>query len=133
MVIQGRRRIVIGDGPRGHVDVTVGLGTPDRSRFVEIEASVDTGATFSMMPRRILDDLGVRPSRRAEFSLADGALVMKDMGEVPLRLEGEVMTTPCLFGDDGQPALIGVVTLEQFLLGVDTVNGRLIPIPGLLM
>jgi large subunit ribosomal protein L1 len=117
----------------GHVDVTIGLGTPDRSRFVEIVASVDTGATFSMIPRRILQELGVGPNRRAEFSLADGTLVMKDMGEVPLRLEGELMTTPCLFGDDGQPALIGVVTLEQFLLGVDTVNGRLIPIPGLLM
>jgi len=116
----------------GHVDITVGLGTPDRSRFVEIEASVDTGATFTMIPRRVLEDLGVRPIRQALFELADGASVTKDVGEVPLRLDGTVLTTTCLFGDEGQPALIGVVTLEQFLLGVDTVNGRLVPIPGLL-
>jgi len=117
----------------GHVDISVGLGTPDRSRFVEIEANVDTGATFTMIPRRILDDLGIRPVDTALFQLADGSSATKEVGEVPLRLDDKVRTTTCLFGDDGQPALIGVVTLEQFLLGVDTVNGRLIPIPGLLM
>lgn len=117
----------------GHVDITVALGTPDQSRFVEIEASVDTGATFTMIPRRVLDDLGIKPVDTALFQLADGSSVTREVGEVALRLDGKVRTTTCLFGDEGQPALIGVVTLEQFLLGVDTVNGRLIPIPGLLM
>ena len=117
----------------GHVDITVGLGTPDRSRFVEIEASVDTGATFTMIPRRVLEDLGVTPVDTALFQLADGSSATKEVGEVPIRLDDKVRTTMCLFGDEGQPALIGVVTLEQFLLGVDTVNGRLIQIPGLLM
>jgi large subunit ribosomal protein L1 len=131
--IHGRSRVIAGDGPMGHVDINVGLGTPDRSRFVEIQASVDTGATFTMIPRRILDDLGIRPVDTALFQLADGSSATKEVGEVPLRFDDKVRTTMCLFGDDGQPALIGVVTLEQFLLGVDTVNGRLIPIPGLLM
>lgn len=133
MVVQGRRRVLIGNGPMGHVDVTVGIGSPDESRFVDILANVDTGATFSVLPRRVLEGLGVVPRHTAAFTLADGTPVTKDVGQVPLRLEGKVLTTTCVFGDDGQPALIGVVTLEQFLLGVDTVNGRLIPIPGLLM
>jgi large subunit ribosomal protein L1 len=116
----------------GHVDVTVGIGSPDASRFVEVVANVDTGATFSVLPRRILNELGVAPRHTAAFTLADGTPVTKDVGEVPLLLEGKVLTTTCVFGDEGQPALIGVVTLEQFLLGVDTVHGKLIPIPGLL-
>jgi len=133
MVVQGRSRVMIGDGPMGHVDVNISLGSPDRSRFVDIVANVDTGATFSMMPRRVLEDLGITPTRTELFRLADGGSVTKEVGEIPVRLDGKVLTTTCLFGDDGQPALIGVVTLEQFLLGVDTVNGRLVPIPGLLM
>ena len=133
MVVKGRPRVRIGDGPLGHVDITIGVGTPDRSRFVEVTANVDTGATFTMLPRRLLEDLGVQPSRTEGFQLADGTPVTKEVGEVPVRLDGRELTTPCVFGDEGQPALIGVVTLEQFLLGVDTVNGRLIPIPGLLM
>lgn len=117
----------------GHVDVIIEVGTPDKSRFVEILANVDTGATFTMLPRRLLEDLGVHPSHSGQFQLADGTPVTKDVGEVPVRLNGRVHTTTCIFGDEGQPPLIGVVTLEQFLLGVDTINGRLIPIPGLLM
>ena len=133
MVLQGRPRVRIGDGPLGHVDVTIEVGAPDRSRFVGVTANVDTGATFTVLPRRLLEDLGVQPSHTEAFQLADGTAVTKEVGEVPVRLNGRVRTTPCVFGDEGHPALIGVVTLEQFLLGVDTVNGRLIPIPGLLM
>jgi large subunit ribosomal protein L1 len=117
----------------GHVDVEIGIGNANRTRFVEIRATADTGATFTMLPRRILQELGVQPTRSALFQLADGRSEMKEMAEVSVRLNGTVLTTPCLLGEEGQPALIGVVTLEQFLLGVDTVNGRLIPIPGLLL
>jgi clan AA aspartic protease len=130
MVVQGRNWILIGDGPMGHVDVTIALGTPDRSRFIELVANVDTGATFTMIPRSVLDDLGIAVSSTERFQLADGEPVLKEMGEVPIRIDEKVMTTPCLFGDEGQPALIGVVTLEQFMLGVDTVHHRLISIPG---
>jgi large subunit ribosomal protein L1 len=130
--IQGRSRVIVGDGPMGHVDIIVGLGTPDQTRWLEIEANVDTGATFTMIPRSVLEDLGVDPVDTAVFQLADGSSTTREIGEVPLRLEGKVRTTLCLFGEEGQPALIGVVTLEQFLLGVDTVHGELIPIPGLL-
>jgi len=75
----------------------------------------------------------VAPRYKEAFTLADGTPVTKDVGEVPIRLEGKVRTTTCVFGEEADSALIGVVTLEQFLLGVDTVHGKLIPIPGLLM
>ncbi|HUF52147.1 MAG TPA: aspartyl protease family protein, partial [Dehalococcoidia bacterium] len=133
MVVQGRSRVAIGEGEMGHVDVTIEVGSPDRSRFVEVPANVDTGATFTVLPRSVLEDLGISRSHSAQFQLADGSPVTRDVGEVPVRIDGKVLTTTCVFGDEGQPALVGVVTLEQFLLGVDTVNGRLIPIPGLLM
>ncbi|TMB98682.1 MAG: 50S ribosomal protein L1 [Chloroflexi bacterium] len=133
MAIQGRPRVRIGDGQLGHVEVTIGVGSPDRSRFIDVQATADTGATFSMLPRRVLRDLGVTSGSTERFQLADGTPVTRDVAEVPVRIEGRVRITPCILGEDGEPALVGVVTLEQFLLGVDTINGRLIPIPGLLM
>ena len=132
MVIQGRSRVIIGDGSVGHVDVAISVGSPDRSRFVEIIANVDTGATFTMLPRQLLEELGIVSDRSERFKIANGEIITKQMAEVIVRLGEEESTIQCIFGEENEPAIIGVVTLEQFLLGVDTVNQRLVKIPGLL-
>ena len=40
---------------------------------------------------------------------------------------------PVVFAEDGSEPLLGAVTLEIFLLAVDSVRQRLIPVRGLLM
>ena len=37
-----------------------------------------------------------------------------------------------VFGEPGSEAILGVVTLEEFLLAADLVHSALIPVPGLL-
>ena len=96
--------------------------------FETLEALVDTGATYTWVPRSVLQRLGVQPTRRASFVLANGQEVEYDMGEVRMRLDGQELYTPCIFGDDGTDPLLGAVTLEEFGLGVDPVNRRLIPV-----
>ena len=49
-----------------------------------------------------------------------------------MRLHGRTQPTIAVFGDAGCKPLLGVVTLEEFRLGVDPVTQRLIPVPGLL-
>jgi len=51
--------------------------------------------------------------------------------EVAVRIDGEVLHSLCLLGEDGMDPLLGAVTLELFSLGVDPVNRRLIPVVGL--
>ena len=52
---------------------------------------------------------------------------------------GAVQSSPLVvgslvvFGDEGSRPLLGVVTLEEFSLGVDPVNGRLTRVRGLAM
>lgn len=133
MAVQGRRRVLVGEGPLGHFAVTISVGSVGQSRFVDVEADVDTGSTFTQIPRQILEDLGLRPHDRVQFKLADGGTMDRDIGDVPVRIDGRIRTTTCVFADEGQPALLGVVTLEQFLLGVDPINGRLVPVMGLSM
>lgn len=112
---------------------TIAIGSPDGSRFEQIEALVDTGSTYTWVPRSMLERLGVRPSFRMQFQTADGRLVERDAGETQARFDGQTRTTVVVFGDEGSLPLLGAYTLEGFSLAIDPVNERLIPVPGLLM
>ncbi len=107
--------------------VPIEIGPMDQSRFERIEALVDTGATYTVVPRDVLERLGIAPQLR-RFRIADGRLVELDMAVVMMRLEGQTLPTLCIFGEPGMDALLGVVTLEEFGLGVDPVNQRLVPV-----
>ncbi len=117
----------------GTFTVTVGIGSADRRTFRDIEALVDTGATFSMAPAGLLRELGHRPIARRAFELADGNVVERDLAEVPLRIDSEVRTTTCVFDEAAKEPLLGAVTLEQFLLAADPIHQKLVPVHGLLM
>ena len=100
----------------------------DRERFETVDALVDTGATYSSIPASILRSLGVTPFKRQVFRLADGSRIYRDMGEMSVRMDGEVQFTPVIFSDN--PAanpILGAVTLEQFSMAVDPVDKRLVP------
>ena len=47
-------------------------------------------------------------------------------------LEGETLPTLVIFGAEGSEPLLGLVTLEEFGLGVDPVDERLVPVRALL-
>jgi clan AA aspartic protease len=117
----------------GSFHVSIEVGDVQGQRFEALEALVDTGATYTLIPRTVLQRLGVVPKERWPFTLADGRTVDYDVAQVQVRLDGRRRYTTAVFGDDGAKCLLGVVTLEEFRLGVDHVNRRLIPVPGLLM
>ena len=45
-----------------------------------------------------------------------------------VRLEGHTIATQVTFAEEGEPPLLGMVTLEGALLAVDPVGQRLIPV-----
>lgn len=94
-----------------------------------VEALVDTGSTFTTVPRPVLSRLGVAPFTKARMRLANGQVVEQDIGEVTAEVDGlHRRTIICVFGEAGAPALIGAQTLETFLLGVDPEARRLVPV-----
>ncbi len=102
------------------------VGRSDTGPFEQVEAVVDTGATFSQLPHSLLARLGVSPVEKREFTLADNRKVVRDIAVVTVRLEGRIRPTVCVVGEDGGPSLLGAVTLETFGLAADPVNRRLI-------
>ena len=117
----------------GTFTVLLGIGSPDGQRFREVEALVDTGSTFTSVARSLLETLGHRPQGSERFELADGRIVERELTEVPIRIDGKTRTSICVFAEEESPALLGAVTLEQFLLAPDPVHQKLVPVTGLMM
>jgi aspartyl protease family protein len=109
------------------VDMTIAnLSLPKRRR--RVSATVDTGATYTMLPRKIIEDLGCHPIGTRRVVLGDGREEEWPITAVQVTVNGQAGPTFCLVGPPGSAALLGAVTLEGFALGVDPIAQRLIPI-----
>ncbi len=117
----------------GTFRVTIEIGDPTGSRFREISALVDTGASYSQVPASVLRDLGVAPHTQRTFALADGRRIQREVGLTWARVNGDSTITTVIFGDETAGAVLGAVTLEELGLAVDPLNQRLVPVEGLLM
>jgi len=100
--------------------------------FETLEALVDPGATYTWVPRDLLECLGVRPAEERPFVLADGRQVTYPGAWVQVRIDGRTQPTLAVFGDPTTELLLGVFTLEGFGFAADPINRRLVPVPALL-
>jgi clan AA aspartic protease len=116
----------------GHFRYRIEIGSPQGTIFERLDALVDTGATYTWIPRPVLEKLGIVPAFQREFLLAGGRRIQRDVAQVVARIDGQSLYTLCIFGDERSEPLLGMVTLEEFGLGVDPVNRKLIPVPGFL-
>lgn len=112
----------------GKLTITAAIGDQQGLRFHDLDLIVDTGSTFTAVPRSLLEDLGVPVQRQATARLADGRRSTVDIGSAAITLEGQTFVTRVTFAEPGEPALLGVVTLEEALLAVDPVAQKLVPV-----
>jgi len=112
----------------GWVDVRVALPQhPETSTPVNMLA--DTGATLSVLPRSLLEKLGVRPQKRIPVVESDGRRVEREVGEVMFGVNGDRLTARVIFGEPGDAVVLGLTVLEAMGWVVDPVQQRLIPSP----
>ena len=98
-----------------------------------LDLLVDTGATWSLIPPEAARSLGVEPSGTRPVRTADGRRLDLPLAEVRFTIDGRSLTTPCLIGAPGVPALLGAVTMEAIGLAPDPVQKILVPVTGLLL
>src|SRR3990172_4453255 len=113
--------------------VTIEVQDARGEGFQPLEALVDTGATWTWIPRDILGRLGYTPTLKRSLRTADNRIIERDAGWIHLRIGEETSPSLCIFGDEGSEVLLGAFTLEGFSLAPDPVNERLVPVVGLLM
>ena len=111
----------------GTFSQTLRLESLDGERSIEMDALVDTGASYTLVPANLLASLGVQPIDSVRLALADGRPVDYEMGQAVATVDGRSIPTLVLFGEDGASPLLGAYTLEGLRLAVDPRAGRLVP------
>ena len=105
----------------------------DTSRARTLDGVIDTGATFTVVPAPVLDDLGIPRAEYALFSLADGSVQELAIGYTMLELQGYTAPVRVVFGSDRRKTLIGLTSLETLRLAIDPVHRRLLPVDRIVL
>ena len=109
----------------GHVRVTVRIAHPGRrDEPVEVpDALVDTGASFTTVPRQLADRLGLETLGRHRTRTANGTIDI-DRSFAYIEYGGRDEATVWI-SDNYPGVLIGVFTLKALGLAVDPGTGQL--------
>jgi clan AA aspartic protease len=106
--------------------VTVRISARRDSETREVRLLVDTGAFYSMVPRAILEELGIAPAYRQKFRVADGRTVEREVGDAFLHYpDRPAGPTVVVFAEPEDTLAIGVYTLEGLGLQVDVRSGTI--------
>ena len=109
----------------GFVHVNIGLSNPSEPGSAEeINVLVDTGATLSVFPASLLDRLGIQRAGQRRLR-GFGGVITRATGTVNLAYGGEVAGVTAVFGEDGDPTVMGVAALESLGFNVNPVAGEL--------
>lgn len=118
----------------GYTYVTAEVANPaNLARWESVTCLVDTGALLCLLPRPLLDSLGILEQGKRTFRLADGTSIVRPVGIAAVRVAGQVTGTDVIFGEPADKPLLGVTALEQVGLAPDPATGQLRPLEMLLV
>ena len=86
---------------------------------------VDAGSTFLILPRRVLESLGIEPVRRASFFVDGRRPLDREIGIATVRYRGALAGTEVIFGELGDLCAMGLVPVKQLGLEVNPRSGRI--------
>jgi predicted aspartyl protease len=111
-------------------DAEKGVIPPEKVRRLDVaDALVDTGAAYLSMPKRLIDQLGLKPFLTRPMRTAAGMSSVNMYGLVRLTVQGRFCHVEVAEVDDVCPVLIGQLPLEALDFVVDPKGQRLIGNP----
>ena len=97
-------------------------------RTAEVEGWVDTGAAQLVLPKTVVDAIGVPVAGQTNVTLADGSKHRRDyVKQVWVSMAGRDGVFPAIVEPTREDALIGAVVLEILDLYVDPVTQECLP------
>lgn len=99
----------------------------DESRVIEEEFLIDSGATLSVVSKPLLDRIGVTPYREQDFTLADGRIIKRKVGDAVFEYRDYRSPSPVVVGEQDDTLLLGTLTLEGMGLVLDPFKRKLCP------
>lgn len=116
------------DRREGMTTVPATVQRPDgRGRRRRVAFLVGSGAVYSVLPESVWKALRLQPDRQAEFVLADGTTVAREVAEARFTIAGVTATSPVVCGEGRDGALLGAVTLETLGLMLNPPGRDLLP------
>ena len=97
-------------------------------KTAEVNFLVDSGAVYSLVPGKILDELDIEPYKEMSFSLADGTVLKREVCSAYFEFRGEGGPAPEVYGEEGDEPLLGATTLESLGLVLNPFTRTLHPV-----
>jgi len=108
----------------GHIRLKVDISPPEGGEGKEAVALVDTGATLTVLPKTLAQELNLPRIGTSKVRTGAGILEL-ERARCILRIEGKEIMQDVLVSDIIDKVLIGVVTLGSLGLEVDPVTERI--------
>jgi len=104
---------------------------PERAvRRIEVEAIVDTGATYVCLPRAEIEKLGLRFLREVRIRTANGPASRRLFDGAQVELNDREFPMAVMENDEETPPLLGFLLLEALDLVVDPKSQQVIGNPA---
>lgn len=104
----------------------------DTSKSWEGTFLVDTGAIDSLVPRDVLESIGITPRGQREYVLADGKEIKFDIGIAQMEFMGEIIGSTIVFGEPGTDPLLGAIDMQDAGVVVDPRKETLQKMPSMI-
>ena len=105
------------------------VANPANPDVVEtVEFLIDSGALYSLVPRAVLQRLGINPLKAQTFRLANGQSIERQIGGALFKYQDRVGGATVIFGEEEDSTILGACTLEWMGLSLDSVRRQLFPL-----
>ena len=99
-------------------------------RRTTLNARVDTGATMLVLPKEVIQKLGLQEIRKTRSLIGNGKRIERTIyGPVRIKVQGREIIAEAADSSPGVPPLLGQIPLESIDFHVDPNGQRLLPNP----
>ncbi len=115
-------------------ETTVLLKVYGSAGSAEIETLVDTGATFTKIPRSVADQVGLEVKYETSVELGDGTIITRQLALAEVEVEEvrmPVLVAISAISDGTETPLLGLTTLEILGFKVNPVTRPLEKTPAI--
>lgn len=113
----------------GHVYADAIISDPRKIKTVRKRILIDMGATHTVIPSKMAEELDIRVLAEEDVTMEDGRKARAGVGMAYLEMNGRAEIVRVRIFDAEEP-LVGVSSIEDLGLTVDPVTGELRPSRG---
>jgi hypothetical protein len=112
----------------GVTSLMIEIANPAKPKVTEpVMFTIHSGAVYSVVPAKILRNLGIRSIKRETFYLTDGSKIIRRKGGALFKFGDKVGVADVIFGAKDDSVLLGALTLDALGLMPDALRRQVRP------